>query len=212
MLGPRDRSGGINMGWQSARTEIIVALIGLVGIIGAAVIANVDKLSPPRLEGSPGSPPPGTVGPVGTGVHPAPREPGLLIDDANPVIRYSEGGGWTTAPDFHALKSTQHYTNNPGSTATLDFRGDWIEVAFYRERGGAIMSVDIDGKFKDPIDCGSPSGETKYQQAQQFTRLGSGSHRIVLTHTGTPPDGRPARSFGDYTVNIDGFTVARAEN
>jgi hypothetical protein len=160
----------------------------------------VAPVSPSRLSASPRPAPPPAA--------PHAEDAGLAIDDADPVVRYSAGGGWKTDPDYHLLNSTQHYTSNPGSTATLDFRGDWIEVAFYRERGGAIMSVNIDGTLRAPIDCGSPSGETRYQQVQRFTRIGPGAHRMVLTHTGTPPDGRPARSFGDYTVNVDGFRVA----
>jgi hypothetical protein len=149
-----------------------------------------------------------------SGSPPTPRGPdrALAIDDADSRIRYSEGGGWKTDADYHLLKSTQHYTGNPGSTATLTFNGDWIEVAYYKEPGGAIMNVDIDGKQLRQIDCGSQSGKTEYGQTQRYSDLGPGAHRLILTHTGTPSDGRRPRTFGDFTINIDGFRVSALDN
>lgn len=40
-------SGEPEKGRKSPRTEVIVALIGLVGVLGGALFANWDKLFPP---------------------------------------------------------------------------------------------------------------------------------------------------------------------
>lgn len=139
-------------------------------------------------------------------------DPGVPIDDWDSRVRYNDGGGWKTDADYNLLKSTQHYTGNPGSTATLEFNGTWIEVIHYREPGGTIMSVAVDGRPLNSIDCGSQSGKTEYRLTEKFTELGRGVHEIVLTNTGRPQDGRPPRVFGDYTINVDGFRVSRRDN
>jgi hypothetical protein len=191
-------------------TSLPGILTGMAAVLTALVgLYTIYKSQPPTPQ------PNQRADPVSS--HPGPEpspsdDTGVLIDDADSRVHYSAGGGWKDNADYHLLKSTQHWTNNPGSTATLEFRGNWIEIAYYRELGGTLMSVDIDGSFHDPVDCGSLSGKTEYMQRKKFTRLGPGEHTIILMHTGVPTDGRAPRSFGDYTVNIDGFRVSQGAN
>src|SRR6266852_663073 len=67
-----------------------------------------------------------------------PRGAAILIDDSDPRVHLSGGGGWKHDADRNVSQQTQSYTDNPGSTVTLDFRGDWIEVAYYKSLGGAL--------------------------------------------------------------------------
>lgn len=205
---------------KSYRVQIIVAVVGLIGVLGAALIANWDKLFPKppdntanKSEKSKDEPPadkPLKPTPV-TNENGRPKD-GVLVDDSDPRVRYNEGGGWKTDPDPRLLRSTQHYTSNSGSTAALDFNGDWIEVDYYKEPGGAVMDVDIDGKFMKAIDCGSLTGKTEFKKTQVFENLGKDRHVITLKHPGDPNDGRAPRKFGDYTINVDGFRISAADN
>jgi hypothetical protein len=194
----------------SNRTTVIVAIIGLISAVTVAIIANWKESPPGSVKVAPQEPPQHPP-------NPAPEEK-LFIDDHNPRVMYNDGGGWHTPADYNNLENTQNYTYNPGSTATLIFKGDWIEVVYYRTLGGALMRITIDDLEKPDIDTGNDEGQTVYGQVTRFDHLGQGQHTIVVTHSGRHVEGRPRSPVAGgnepngYYINLDGFYISKNQN
>jgi hypothetical protein len=98
------------------------------------------------------------------------------------------------------------------------FKGDWIEVHYYRAPGGAQMGVTVDDRDLEDIDTGIGDSRTEYRQTKRYDHLGPGDHTIVLTHSGRHTEGRPrSAAAGEsepngYYINLDGFHVSKIEN
>lgn len=128
----------------------------------------------------------------------APVPPGTY-DDADPRMHLSKP--WTHDPQFQEAEChTLTYSNIPGASASLTFRGNAVTYVYTRAMNRGIVEVWIDGKPKGHVDLYGP--QTVWRCQHKVEALGDGVHRIELRVTGQR---NPAAS-GTY-VDLDALIV-----
>jgi hypothetical protein len=131
-------------------------------------------------------------------IPPAVVPPGLY-DDPDPRIMLS--GAWTRDTQFSdANRHTVTYSNIPGASASLAFRGDAITYIYTRAYNRGIAEVWIDGIRKDRADL--YSARTVWKNRKRYEGLGAGRHLIEIRVTGE----RNSHA-GNCFVDLDGLVV-----
>jgi len=131
-------------------------------------------------------------------IHPATVPPGIY-DDADPRIILSSA--WTRDTQFaDADQHTVSYTNIPGASASLGFRGDAITYTYTRAYNRGIAEVWIDGVLKGRLDLYSL--RTMWRCQRRYQGLGTGDHVIEIRVTG---ERNPHAS--NCFVDVDGLVV-----
>jgi hypothetical protein len=120
-------------------------------------------------------------------------------DDPDPRINLN--AAWTRDTQFpDASQHTVSYSNIPGASASLAFRGNAITYVYTRASNRGIAEVFIDGARKDRLDLYSP--RTVWRSQSRYEGLGAGEHVIEIRVTG---ERNPLAS--DCFADIDGLVV-----
>jgi len=101
------------------------------------------------------------------------------IDATDARVRY--GGPWSTNLDRRPLGGSQRQSGEIGSTASLRFIGDWVEVAYASVPNMAVMQVFVDGRLVSAVDCEQAGGGPMLVRC---AGLGRWSHEVVVRHAG----------------------------
>ncbi|NIN69019.1 MAG: hypothetical protein GTO63_30900, partial [Anaerolineae bacterium] len=119
-------------GKQRFRTEVVVALIGLIGVLGAAALANWDKIFPPDVEreprptdevGSQLEAPTDTVAPVAELEAPAPKEP----ECGSTISRPPDDGSLSLT--WESVEGASTYTVEADCFDCREFERTWYSLA-----------------------------------------------------------------------------------
>jgi hypothetical protein len=120
-------------------------------------------------------------------------------DDPDPRINLN--AAWTTDPQFpDAENHTITYSNIPGASASLAFRGSSITYIYTRAPNRGIADVLIDGRLQDRTDLYFPA--VLWRSQTKYGNLGPGEHVMEIRVTGE----RNPRAK-DCFVDLDGFVV-----
>ena len=120
-------------------------------------------------------------------------------DDPDPRITLK--AAWTRDTQFpDASQHTVSYSNIPGASASLAFRGSAITYLYTRASNRGIAEVFIDGARRDRRDLYST--QTVWRSQSRYEGLGAGEHVIVIRVTG---ERNPLAS--DSFVDLDGLVV-----
>jgi hypothetical protein len=101
----------------------------------------------------------------------------------DPDTRICLHAAWTRDTQFpDADRHTLTYSNVPGASISLAFRGDAITYVYTRALNRGIAEVFIDGRLKDRADLYSP--DTRWKSRTRYECLGPGDHVIQIRVTG----------------------------
>jgi hypothetical protein len=120
------------------------------------------------------------------------------FDGTSDEIVYS--GAWTRGPYAEAVDGTLNYSNAPGSSARLSFKGTEITWIYARAPNRGIGSVKIDGVPRGDVDQYDP--QIIWQSRTAFRNLAPGKHTFEVTVTG-----RKDAPATDRHVDIDALVV-----
>jgi hypothetical protein len=120
------------------------------------------------------------------------------IEDSSGEIRYS--GKWTHGPYAEATNGTTSYSNAPGASATIWFRGTAITWTYAKAFNRGIASVKIDGVARPDVDLYSST--IVWQASTVFDGLSSGVHTLELTVSG-----RKDADAKDLYIDLDALTI-----
>ena len=110
----------------------------------------------------------------------APVPPGAY-DDADPRLHLQKP--WTRDPQFQeAYRHTLTYSDIPGASLSLAFRGETITYVFTRAGNRGIAEVWIDGQFKGQVDLYARN--TAWNSRRSYGGLGPGRHVLEIRVTG----------------------------
>jgi hypothetical protein len=126
-----------------------------------------------------------------------PRTSGTF-DDTSDEIEYS--GAWSQASFSTAAGRTLSFSNDPASSARLEFKGTEITWVFARAWNRGIASVKIDGAPRGEFDLYSP--KIIWQSRTTFGDLPPGDHVFELALTG-----RKNAAATDRYTDIDALVV-----
>jgi hypothetical protein len=122
-----------------------------------------------------------------------------VYDDADPRIQLREP--WTHDPQFQeAYGHTLSYSDLPGASVSLPFRGRAVTYIYTRARNRGIAEVWIDGELKSRVDLYAPT--TAWQSSLKYEGVGEGEHKIRIRVTGQ----RNPLSTGSF-VDLDALIV-----
>ena len=131
-------------------------------------------------------------------------QPDCMIDDDVPLIIYS--GAWEEYEDPGDCGGGEHFSNDPGASASMWFYGDtvkWIGSTHYN-MGTADVYIDRK-RVASGIDLYSVA-KVHQQRLYQSAKLPLGWHEIKVVVTGDKS--KPA---SDSFVVIDGFHASNSE-
>jgi hypothetical protein len=120
------------------------------------------------------------------------------IEDSSGEINYS--GTWTHGPYADATNGTTSYSNAPGSSATIWFRGTGITWTYAKAFNRGIASVKIDGMSRPDVDLYSST--IVWQAKTTFDGLSSGVHTMELTVAG-----RKDADAKDLYIDLDAVAI-----
>jgi hypothetical protein len=126
-----------------------------------------------------------------------PFPPGVW-DDLDAGIEYN--GPWVQGRFAEALMDSLTYSDEPGDSLRLTFRGSAITYVFTKALNRGVALVTIDGAERARID--QYSAATEWQSQRSFDALGEGVHTFEVRVLGD----KNARSSGAY-VDLDGIAV-----
>lgn len=87
---------------------------------------------------------------------------------------------WQTKKIGQDYGGSEHYSNRPGSTITVNFSGPGVVVIFRKDKRYGNVRVRIDGINYGVIS--QASTKQQFQQKAVFSGLRSNAHQMVLTH------------------------------
>jgi hypothetical protein len=99
-----------------------------------------------------------------------------------------------------ADRHTLTYSNIPGASASLTFRGNAITYVHTRAANRGIAEIFVDGRLKERADLYSPN--TEWKSRTRYDCLGDGAHVIQIRVTGAH-NPRACDSF----VDLDSLIV-----
>jgi hypothetical protein len=120
------------------------------------------------------------------------------FDGTSAEIQYT--GPWTRGPYPDAVDGTLSYSNDPGASARLSFKGTEITWVYALAGNRGIGSVKIDGIPRGDIDLYSPT--IIWQSRTTFAGLAQGKHTFEVTVSGLKDD--PAT---DRYIDVDALVV-----
>jgi hypothetical protein len=106
--------------------------------------------------------------------------PGTYDDPDSRIVLYAPWMRDTQFPD--ADQHTLTYSNIPGASASLTFRGNEVTYVHTRAPNRGIAEVFVDGLLKDRADLYSPN--TMWRRQTRYKNLGTGVHVIQIRVTG----------------------------
>jgi len=106
---------------------------------------------------------------------------GNEVDDVSPRITY--GGRWQSGIYKGARNDTLTYSNQPGASAALTFRGTGIQYVYTKAFNRGQARVTIDGREQAVIDLYDP--KILWRTTSTFSGLAPGSHMIEITVLGS---------------------------
>lgn len=122
-----------------------------------------------------------------------------VYDDADPQIHLRKP--WTHDPQFQdAFRHTLTYSDMPGASVSLAFRGGTITYVYTAARNRGIAEVLVDGQLKESLDL--YAADTAWQTRRKYDGLGAGEHVIEIRVSGQ----RNPRAAGLF-IDVDGFIV-----
>jgi hypothetical protein len=129
-----------------------------------------------------------------------------LIDDSAADIGYNENV-WATNRDNFTFNKTQHFSSDPSARAGLYFRGDFIDLYYYKSNIGGIMDVYIDNVKQTSIDCGGWLDNTpSYGRMKTYlVPKKKDKHRIMISKARSPKNKK-------LQIIIDAFGVSTKDN
>ncbi|KAF7315678.1 hypothetical protein MIND_00083400 [Mycena indigotica] len=125
-----------------------------------------------------------------------------VFDDANSAMNYA--GNWATTNTDKYINGTLHYTQSPGSAASLQFVGNAVAIYGTVSPNHANMQVSIDGR---PTLVNIPSSTISGLHAQTLlyyaNNLDSSQHMLIITNPGQ-------QSGTGSFIDLDSITVYSA--
>jgi len=124
------------------------------------------------------------------------REKWFTVDDNDQAVTYS--AGWKKWKGNPCYLRTEHYSDQPGATATFTFTGS--KAIFYglKRHDLGITEIFVDGRLTQKLDLYQEQGE--YTKLYETDELPLGEHRIEVKVQGQKNDA----SRGCYVI-IDAF-------
>ncbi len=130
------------------------------------------------------------------------RDKWSTVDDNDRAVTYS--AGWKTWKGNPCYRATEHYTDQPGATATFTFTGSKATYYGLKRNDLGIAEIFVDGSLTQTLDL--------YQQQPEYTKLYEtdelplGEHRIEIKVKGQKNNA----SRGCYVI-VDAFRFAGTE-
>lgn len=104
-----------------------------------------------------------------------------VYDDTEPRLCLREP--WTRDPQFQdAYRHTLTYSNIPGASISLAFRGDAITFVYTGAANRGIAEVWLDNQLKDRVDL--YAADTRWGSRRKYCGLGSRKHIIEIRVSG----------------------------
>ncbi|KAJ7902147.1 hypothetical protein B0H14DRAFT_2670137 [Mycena olivaceomarginata] len=133
-----------------------------------------------------------------------------VFDDASSAITYA--GTWDTSNTNAYLNNTLHYTNAPGSAASLSFSGSAVAVYGTVSPDHANIQVSIDGQMTMVNAQSSSIAELHPQTLLYYANdLDASQHMLIITNPGQQDGTGPfidLDSITVYSASIPGTSVA----
>ncbi|KAJ7187954.1 hypothetical protein C8R46DRAFT_1053165 [Mycena filopes] len=122
-----------------------------------------------------------------------------VFDDASSAITYA--GNWDTANTDTYLNSTLHYSQDPGSAASLSFSGSGVAVYGTVAPDHANVQVSIDGKTT-MVNVQSSSIVASHAQTLLYyaNDLDASQHMLIITNPGQQDGTGPFIDLDSITV------------
>ncbi len=112
--------------------------------------------------------------------------------------RLSFSGSWASAYNVNASAGGYKYSNAPGASLILKFRGIGVDYVATRTASQGWVRLTLDGNAPELVNLYSPV--TLYQhKVWSASDLAPGEHTLLIERTGTP--GTPYR--GGAIVNVE---------
>lgn len=137
----------------------------------------------------------------------APGPGAVVLDDASgpvPGASLTYGGDWASGTSVAKWDGSDHYSDQPGASATLIFNGTGLDLVAARAPHHGLLGVTVDGGPERTIDL---YGATRRDRVVEHVTHGlpDAVHTAVFRVTGTS---RPAAS--GHVVALDRFDILRA--
>ena len=124
------------------------------------------------------------------------------VDDRDGAISYSSG--WETWEGNPSYRSTEHYSEKSGATATFTFSGTNARLHGCRRNDLGIAEIAVDGEVKATVDLYQPSRE--YTKLYETSELPVGKHTLQIKVTG-----RKNSDSKSHYVIVDAFDLATGD-
>jgi len=122
-----------------------------------------------------------------------------VYDDANPAITYA--GSWATANNTEYLDDTLHYSQSPGSAASLSFSGNGVAIYGTVSPDHANVQISIDGQMTMVNTQSAFIAELHPQTLLYYNNgLDSSQHMLIITNPGQQNGTGPFIDLDSITV------------